>query len=52
LTDEVSGLRIGVPAECFGEGLDTEVRDRVEAAIEKLRERGAVIVPVSLPHSS
>ena len=51
LTDEVSGLRIGVPAECFGEGLDTEVRDRVEAAIEKLRERGAVIVPVSLPHS-
>jgi len=51
LTDEVRGLRIGVPAECFGEGLDTEVRDRVEAAIEKLRERGAVIVPVSLPHS-
>ena len=51
LTDEVRGLRIGVPAECFGEGLDAEVRDRVEAAIEKLRERGAVIVPVSLPHS-
>jgi aspartyl-tRNA(Asn)/glutamyl-tRNA(Gln) amidotransferase subunit A len=51
LTGEVRGLRIGVPAECFGEGLDTEVRERVEGAIEKLRERGAVIVPVSLPHS-
>jgi aspartyl-tRNA(Asn)/glutamyl-tRNA(Gln) amidotransferase subunit A len=51
LTGEVRGLRIGGPAECFGEGLDTEVRERVEGAIEKLRERGAVIVPVSLPHS-
>ena len=47
----VGGLRIGVPAECFGEGLDAAVRGLVEAAIGKLRERGAVIVPVSLPHS-
>ena len=51
LTGEIRGLRIGVPAECFGEGLDADVRARVEGAIEKLRERGAEIIPVSLPHS-
>lgn len=51
LTDEIAGLRIGVAAECFGEGLDPEVRVRVEAAIKKLEGHGAEIVPVSLPHS-
>ena len=51
LTGEVRGLRIGVPPECFGEGLDAEVREQVEAAIELLRERGAEVVEVSLPHT-
>ncbi|MFN0084796.1 MAG: Asp-tRNA(Asn)/Glu-tRNA(Gln) amidotransferase subunit GatA [Blastocatellia bacterium] len=51
LTGEVRGLRVGVPPECFGEGLDPEVKDRVEAGIQKLAERGAEIVEVRLPHT-
>ncbi len=51
LTGDVKGLRVGVPPECFGEGLDSEVRVSVEAAINKLKERGAEIVEVSLPHT-
>lgn len=51
LTGDIKGLRIGVPPECFGEGLDSEVRVSVEAAINKLKESGAEIVEVSLPHT-
>ena len=45
------GLRIGVPAEYFGEGLDPEVRDRIEGGIESLRAAGCTIKPISLPHT-
>jgi len=51
LTGDIQGLRVGVPPECFGEGLDAEVKTAVEAAIKKLEERGAEIVEVALPHS-
>jgi aspartyl-tRNA(Asn)/glutamyl-tRNA(Gln) amidotransferase subunit A len=51
LTKPVSGLRIGVPQEYFGEGLDAEVRAAVEAGIAKLREAGCEIVQISLPHT-
>lgn len=51
LTGDLNGLRIGVPPECFGEGLDAEVRAKVEAAIKRLEERGAEIVEVHLPHT-
>ncbi|MBV9088145.1 MAG: Asp-tRNA(Asn)/Glu-tRNA(Gln) amidotransferase subunit GatA [Acidobacteriaceae bacterium] len=47
----VKGLRLGVPKEYFGEGLDTEVRTAVDAAIQKLAEAGCEVVPVSLPHT-
>jgi aspartyl-tRNA(Asn)/glutamyl-tRNA(Gln) amidotransferase subunit A len=47
----VAGMRLGVPAEYFAEGLDPEVRKAVESAIEKLRAAGAEIVPISLPHT-
>lgn len=47
----VAGLRLGVPAEYFGEGLDPEVRKAVEASIEQLRAAGAEIKPISLPHT-
>jgi len=46
-----AGLRIGVPKEYFGEGLDPEVRAAIEAALEVYRSLGAKIVEVSLPHS-
>lgn len=45
------GLRIGVPAEYFGEGLDPEVRERIESGIESLKAAGCTIKPVSLPHT-
>ena len=47
----VNGLRIGVPKEYFAEGLDPEVRAAVECAIDGLREAGAEIQQVSLPHT-
>ena len=47
----VAGLKLGVPKEYFGEGLDREVRAAVEAAIAKLKALGAIVVPISLPHT-
>src|SRR6476660_9469686 len=51
LENPVSGLRIGVAKEYFGDGLDAEVRKAVEDAIESLAKLGCDVVPVSLPHS-
>jgi aspartyl-tRNA(Asn)/glutamyl-tRNA(Gln) amidotransferase subunit A len=51
LTGDIKGLRVGVPPECFGEGVDEEVGEKVEAAIRRLEERGAQIVEISLPHT-
>jgi len=45
------GLRVGVPAEYLGEGLDPGVRAAVEAALADLEARGAVRVPLSLAHT-
>lgn len=45
------GLRIGVPAEYFGEGLDPEVRERIESGIAALKAAGCTIKPISLPHT-
>lgn len=47
----VEGLRIGVPAEYFGEGLDDEVRAAVESGIAALKTAGCTVKPVSLPHT-
>ncbi len=47
----LTGLRIGMPREYFIEGMDADVRDRVEASLETCRELGAEIVEVSLPHT-
>jgi aspartyl-tRNA(Asn)/glutamyl-tRNA(Gln) amidotransferase subunit A len=52
LDKPVRGLKLGVAKEYFGEGLDGEVQQAVEAAIEKLKGLGCEIVPVSLPHTS
>jgi aspartyl-tRNA(Asn)/glutamyl-tRNA(Gln) amidotransferase subunit A len=51
LNDPVKGLRIGVPKEFFGEGLDPEVETLVRAALKEYEAQGATLVPVSLPHS-
>jgi aspartyl-tRNA(Asn)/glutamyl-tRNA(Gln) amidotransferase subunit A len=51
LDKPVRSLRLGIPKEYFGEGLDAEVRTAVEAAIQKLASLGCEIVPISLPHT-
>lgn len=51
LTGEIRGLRIGLPKECFGEGLREDVRSSIEAAAKQLEQLGAEIVEVSLPHT-
>jgi aspartyl-tRNA(Asn)/glutamyl-tRNA(Gln) amidotransferase subunit A len=48
----VTGLKVGVPAEYFGEGLDAEVRAAVESGIQEMAKAGAEIVPISLPHTA
>ena len=49
LAGGVQGLRIGVPDEYFGAGLDPEIERAVRVAIDVLRELGATIERVSLP---
>jgi len=51
LNDDISGKRIGVPRDLFGEGLDEEVRAAVEKSIDDFRNLGCEIVDVELPHS-
>ena len=52
LDKPVSGLKLGVAKEYFGDGLDDEVRQAVERAIDTLKSLGCEVVPVSLPHTS
>ena len=51
LNDGVKGLKLGIPKEYFGEGIDPGVRKNVEAAIQKLAAQGAEIIEISLPHT-
>lgn len=43
LIEDVKGMRIGVPKDYFGEGLDSEVKEAVLKAAQLLREKGAVV---------
>ncbi len=47
----VDGLRVGVPEEYFGEGLDPEIRAAIERTLDGLRARGCELVKISLPHT-
>jgi aspartyl-tRNA(Asn)/glutamyl-tRNA(Gln) amidotransferase subunit A len=51
LNHAIKGLRIGLPKEYFGEGLNAEVARAVEAAIAEYEKLGAEVVEVSLPNS-
>jgi len=51
LSGDIKGLRIGVPEEYWVEGMQPGVDQTVRAGIEKLRELGAVVDKVSLPHT-
>lgn len=50
-TQDVKGMRIGIPEEYFGEGLDAEVRAAVEAGIDALRAQGCEIRRIQLKHT-
>ncbi|MCI5712911.1 MAG: Asp-tRNA(Asn)/Glu-tRNA(Gln) amidotransferase subunit GatA [Lachnospiraceae bacterium] len=43
LVDDVKGMKIGIPKDYFGEGLDAEVKEAVLAAAKKLEEKGAIV---------
>ena len=51
LQDGLQGVRVGVPREYFGQGLDPEVEQVARTAIAMLGEAGAEIVDVTLPHT-
>lgn len=49
LNADVKGLKIGLPKEYFGEGIDAEVKDKIMAAVKTLEANGAVVKEISLP---
>ncbi len=51
LVPDIKGLRIGIPREYFGQGLDPDVERVVREAIGLMEELGAVVDEVSLPHT-
>ena len=51
LNDSIDGLRIGIPAEFFGEGLSADVRATVDAALQQYTKLGAKLVPITLPRT-
>lgn len=51
LNDGVKGIKLGLPKEYFGEGIDPAVREQVERSIAGLESQGAEIVDISLPHT-
>ncbi|MFD2258037.1 Asp-tRNA(Asn)/Glu-tRNA(Gln) amidotransferase subunit GatA [Luteolibacter algae] len=52
INDGVRGLKLGIPAEYFGDGIHEGVRENVEKCIQKLKDQGAEIVPITLPYTS
>ena len=51
LESPLQGVRIGVPEDYFGEGLDPEVREKVLAGISLLEKLGAKRIPLHMPHT-
>ncbi|MGA2845553.1 MAG: Asp-tRNA(Asn)/Glu-tRNA(Gln) amidotransferase subunit GatA [Candidatus Acidiferrales bacterium] len=47
----IRGLRIGVPEEYFGEGIDSEVKKKVIAAIALMEKLGCHRIPLKMPHT-
>jgi aspartyl-tRNA(Asn)/glutamyl-tRNA(Gln) amidotransferase subunit A len=51
LENDVKGLKIGIPEEYFGEGIDRNVEKLVRDAINTLEELGATSTKVKMPHT-
>jgi aspartyl-tRNA(Asn)/glutamyl-tRNA(Gln) amidotransferase subunit A len=52
LNDSLQGLKIGLPKEYFGEGLDADVAASIEAALREYKKLGAELVEISLPNTA
>ncbi len=51
LNDSLTGLKIGLPKEYFGQGLDAQVAGVIETALAEYRRLGAELVEISLPNA-
>jgi aspartyl-tRNA(Asn)/glutamyl-tRNA(Gln) amidotransferase subunit A len=51
IIQQVKGMRIGIPRDYFGEGMDTGVRDQVEKGIELLKKLDCEPVDIRMPHT-
>lgn len=51
LNDGIEGLRIGLPKEYFGEGLDDGVAKLIDAAVKQYESMGAVVKEITLPNT-
>ncbi|NUE66857.1 Asp-tRNA(Asn)/Glu-tRNA(Gln) amidotransferase subunit GatA [Snodgrassella sp. ESL0253] len=51
LNRPLHGLKVGLPREFFGEGLDNQVHTSIDNVIEVLKKQGAEIVDITLPHT-
>lgn len=49
---DIAGMKVGVPEEFFAEGIHPEVEHLIRAAIESLKDQGAIVIPISLPLTS
>ncbi len=49
LSSDVKGLKIGIPAEYYGEGIDDSVKTAVMNAVKELEKNGAIVKDISLP---
>ncbi|MCL4315606.1 MAG: Asp-tRNA(Asn)/Glu-tRNA(Gln) amidotransferase subunit GatA [Gammaproteobacteria bacterium] len=51
LNDSIKGLKIGLPREYFGAGLDGKVAQAIDAAVKEYEKLGAVVKEISLPNT-
>ena len=51
LNHSIQGLKIGIPKEFFGDGLNASVQKIIEEALDKYKKLGAELVDISLPNS-
>src|SRR5882724_4196918 len=51
MTKSVKGMRIGIPRDYFAEGMDSDIRDKVEKGIELLKKLGCEPVDIRMPHT-
>lgn len=51
LVNDIKGLKIGVPKEYLAEGINSQVKNRIKEAIEKMTELGAYVEEISMPHT-